>query len=152
MFRPLTELPSELGDYAAESIDPLEGDRGYVRPFIAGSLQGAGDVLSDMTSPMSLLSSATGLSAISRLGKGVRRVSEAIPDEIYSRLGPEFLPNTEAARNAFNRLRKSQLLEDAQKVKDVSYEGSRLTTGRIPVSGNVDVAEAMARIAKARGR
>jgi len=69
LIDPLTDAPSrvtrKLGDFID---DPIQGDRGFVRPFIAGALEGAGDLVSSATSPTSLLMSAVGVNpAIQRM-------------------------------------------------------------------------------------
>jgi hypothetical protein len=89
---PLTTAPRRLADYIAEEIDNQNkadngGDRGVVKPFIAGSIQGLGDTITDFTSPMGIgmlaltgpamrgLSGLRGLSSIGRMAKQGRNLS-----------------------------------------------------------------------------
>lgn len=161
IFKPLTRKPRELADYAADEIDPLEGDRGYVRPFIAGSLQGAGDMASDMTSPFSLLTMALGaggLRAASSIGKTAKRsgLLRGYGDDlgkIYERF-PEFAPNDAGARNAINAARQSRVNAMKSSVKNMSEEGSRLTSRRATGvdPSDEELVKFMQAVAKARGK
>jgi len=70
LMDPLTDAPSRAARGLANTIDPMQGDRGFVRPFMAGALEGAGDLVSGATSPASLLMSAAGVNpAIQRMMK-----------------------------------------------------------------------------------
>lgn len=65
-FNPLTRLPSQAANAGADMIDNPQGEGGYLRGGLAGMMQGAGNVASDMTSPFSLATSA--IPALSRMG------------------------------------------------------------------------------------
>ena len=152
-LKPLINAPSRVGDYIADEIDPIDNreDRGYVRPFIAGSLQGAGDVLSDMTSPVSIASSILGLGGFKRLS-GLRKFKRferpGMPSEAYERMGAEFVPRGE--EEAFNAIRKTRAATENMNVSRMAEEGSRLTGKRLPISGDVDVTKIMRRIQAAK--
>lgn len=82
LMDPLTDLPTRAARTIGSSFDPATGgeggDRGYVKPFMAGALEGAGDLASQSTSPASLLMMAAGISPsigrIARTGKLMRAV------------------------------------------------------------------------------
>ena len=124
LFDPLWEGPSRAGRNLANRIDPPTGEGGRLRGFLAGSMEGAGDVLSDMTSPLSIASTAVGMggakrgiSGIRNLGRGMRRAEQAAAPvqnaaddaanlaEIYERIGPEFVPI--GGEDMINALRKA---------------------------------------------
>ena len=157
-FSPLTNYPTRLGKQLEEDIDPTNAsDRGYVRPFIAGSMEGAGNVLSDMTSPFSLLSMGAGrvlrgIQGVSQLNK-LRALQQAPISPSFLRLGPEFLPDTEEAMSAFNRMRKGEEAARKAKMADEAYESARMSGKHVPIApSDNEVTDFMARIAKARGR
>ena len=152
-LKPLTDIPSRIGDYLGNEVDPIDNreDRGYLRPFIGGSLQGAGDVLSDMTSPVSIASSILGLGGLKRLSglKRLRRFERSgMPSEAYERMGAEFVPR--GGETAFNTIRKTRAATENMNVSRMAEEGSKFTGNKLPISGDVDVTEIMKRIQAAK--
>ena len=76
--KPLIEAPARAGMVAAEYVDPrnLNGpqpessfDRGFFRPFFAGALEGAGNVLAGLSSPLNLAMTAMGGGALATTGR-----------------------------------------------------------------------------------
>lgn len=81
-FRPLTDKPRKLSDLIAEEIDKqdtAQADRGFVKPFIAGAVQGVGDLASDMTSPFSIATMAAG--PLARGARGLGRIGGLMAGE-----------------------------------------------------------------------
>jgi len=72
LFRPLTNKPRRMADLIADEIDKPDAteDRGKVKPFLAGAIQGMGDVASDFTSPFSLATMAA--APLSKAFTGIR--------------------------------------------------------------------------------
>jgi hypothetical protein len=95
-FDPLTDLPSRIGKRLEEYVDPSNtnvGDRGIVQPFIAGSLHGAGDMLSDMTSPFSLATMATpSISRAKSIGTSLRRATAPLIEEMQASRALDEMP------------------------------------------------------------
>jgi hypothetical protein len=95
LLDPLTDLPSRGARALSPVIDPIQGDqrgdRGYVRPFMQGALEGTGDLMSDMTSPASLLmalaSGSPTLGRMLRIGKMNRALGTS--DNAIRGLGAE---------------------------------------------------------------
>jgi len=92
IVNPLTNKPREVADWLANKIDPLEGqsggDRGMIRPAIAGGLQGVGQMMSEATSPLSLglavagpaFNSIKNLAGLRKLAPMAGRVEDAGAD------------------------------------------------------------------------
>jgi len=163
LFDPLWKGPSRVASSMADYIDPPAGEGGRLRGFLAGATEGAGDVLSGMTSPASIAGMLAG-PAIGRLGGGLRSLSglrglsslgklepatapmEHLIDnsanmaEIYEKLGPEFVPVggeeiSRALRGAGSGARQvGQYIGDA-------------TRRSLPIGGEgLDVADMMSRV------
>jgi hypothetical protein len=85
LTKPLTTKPRTIADEVAEGLDPSNtnvGDRGIVKPFAAGAIQGLGDVMSDFTSPLGIASLAMGpIGRMKGLGSIGRLMQEARPAE-----------------------------------------------------------------------
>lgn len=164
MFDPLWKGPSRAASSMADWIDPPAGEGGRMRGFMAGATQGAGDVLSGMTSPISIASMMAG-PAVGRLGgmarsglgglRGLSSLSKMEPAatapmenlidnsanlaEIYEKLGPEFVPvGGEAISSA---LRKAQ-----GGIRQIGqYMGG--PSRSMPIGGeSLDVADMMSRV------
>jgi len=153
LFDPLWEGPSRAGRNIANRIDPPAGEGGRLRGFLAGSMEGAGDVLSDMTSPLSIASLLTGTSGARRLVRGARSLSPYADDaanlaEAYDRMGPEFVPI--GGENISNALRGSRQLGELDKIRQIAEESERgvraVRNRALPIGGqNFDFASMMAR-------
>jgi hypothetical protein len=147
LFDPLSTRPRKLADILANMIDqPTAEDRGTIKPFMAGALQGVGDLASDMTSPFSLATMALGGGAASRAMKGVQEAAPLVKRAIGPAidLGAEFVAPFQRA--GYNAKRAKGLAKEAEAVKDMSLKGG---TGRaIQPTSNDDVLNFM----KARER
>lgn len=64
LMDPLTDFPTRAAKSVGNMIDPAQGnaqgDRGLIKPFVAGALEGAGDLASQSTSPASILMTLAG--------------------------------------------------------------------------------------------
>jgi len=76
---PLSDIPSRVSRKLANKIDPPEGKGGYLKGLLAGSITGAGDVASEMTSPISLATTIMGMPSVGRAGKTMTRLGRIIP-------------------------------------------------------------------------
>lgn len=178
LIEPLTKAPSRLAKKAADKIDPPQGEGGRLRGFLAGALEGVGDLASEATSPIgmatSLIPAARPLGRLARqsplygiddtirssrrmmdesraLSRGMKSEGDVDLAELYERLGPEFVPI--GGEDIMNTVRRARMANEALKLKQVSGEGTRFTGKRMPIGGNdVDVVEMMQKIDRARGR
>jgi len=148
LLKNLTDAPSRAANYTASEIDPLEGDRGYVKPFIAGSIQGTGDVLSDMSSPLSLGMSLLGAGTFARLAKlrNLGKMRSSIAPEVYERMGAEFVP--QGGEEAFNTIRRARQAAEEAKILDTVRQ--QISSKKMPISGDVAVNEMMKKISAAK--
>lgn len=117
IFKPLTDKPRKLADLIAEEIDKQDnpqGDRGVVKPFIAGSIQGLGDVVSDFTSPASIATMAAGPAF--RAARGLGRIGSLAMGGAEG-LGASRIPQI------------GRRLSDAEKMFEVTDEAGRALIG-----------------------
>lgn len=157
-FEPLTKKPREMADAAAEDLDPALGpeNKSRLKSFLAGALQGSGDVASDMTSPFSLATMLIPALARARsAGKAVGPTAEVIDSwgpmqrKVTPRL-PEapgasanratYMPKaktpigpsaSEEAGKLVNRMdRTSRAMERIEKVNAASRRSRRMRPGR----------------------
>lgn len=166
LTNPLTKAPSRFARKLADKVDPPTGEGGRIRGFLAGALEGAGDVLSEATSPLGMAASAIpALKPLGRLAKqsplyGVNdtiRNSRRLIDEskdlsqLYDRIGPEFVPI--GGEDIFNMVRRLKQTEKIAKGKKIAEDATRFVQHKaLPISGDIDIAEMMQRVARARGR
>jgi hypothetical protein len=80
---PLTEAPSSLAKRLADLIDNPQGEGGRMRGFLAGSVEGAGDLLSGFTAPVSAIPAAGsaargGVRAAMNVGARPRSIAEDV--------------------------------------------------------------------------
>lgn len=76
---PLTTIPSEIASHLADKFDPRTGSEYTpVRSFLAGALEGAGDVVSSMTSPIDLAATALGIGGAKTGIRGLTTASKAL--------------------------------------------------------------------------
>ena len=135
-------------------IDNPQGERGYGRGLAAGMLEGAGDLVSGMTSPLSIGMSLLGApwlkgaQKLTGLGNFARRV---MPDSPPTSIGPSVsIPELVArgGEGAFNTARSIYQNPAARSVEDVAYEVVR--RGQDPINrsigGSFNLAEAMRRM------
>lgn len=131
---------------------------GMVRGGIAGGIQGAGDLISGMTSPLNLGLTALGAPWTRSMGAGIsslgRLSSEApIASRAIGGIRPSVLPEWTAVgeESGYNAGRS---LFKPKSVEDLAYEVVR--SGRDPIrrqiGGNFNVADMMAKTNNARGR
>lgn len=145
---PLWKGPSRAARGMANTIDPPAGEGGYWRGLLAGSMEGAGDVMSDMTSPLSIASTLAGAGGARRLFgslRGLRPATEAVETaspyadegidiaELYDRMGPEFVPI--GGEDIINSLRNAS-----------RSRGPIPASRQMPISGSVDPADMMSRV------
>lgn len=159
-FSPLWTGPSRAAKFLADKIDNPQGEGSFLRGLLAGGLEGAGDVVSDMTSPASIASSALGGSGMSALRRGKRLLSPSsslapirqnymYSDEgrdlasLYDRMGPEFVPI--GGEDVLNATRGSREAANLAKFKPAASE----QISRSSLGGD-DVAAKMAKVTAAR--
>lgn len=75
---PLTDAPSRFARFVGDKIDPKSGEGGYFRGFAAGALEGAGDLVSQFTSPLDLAATVTGAGAVKTGLSSLRRASQGL--------------------------------------------------------------------------
>ncbi len=144
LFRPLTDAPSRAGRRISDEMEPYEpiqqdGQGGFkdwlgwtdasAKGLLQGSAQGAGDVLSDMTSPFSIAMQAIGggglkrLAGLARLSRNAANVGREAPvvESAIGRLGPEFAPV--GSESAVNTARAANAAKDARDAASVARRG-----------------------------
>lgn len=87
LLKPTTDIPSRLAKKASDFISPVDKEGSVGRGFLSGAIEGAGNVASDMTSPLSLASGALGTVArgaksIYNTGKTVSKLAQPTMDLI----------------------------------------------------------------------
>jgi hypothetical protein len=107
-------------------IDNPQGEGGRLKGFLAGATEGAGDLVSDMTSPFSIGMSALGLGGIKKLMglRGLKNATSSAPDLAMAaeRLGPEFTPiGSEALENTF---RTARMAAEKKRLADIARTSS----------------------------
>lgn len=218
LFTPLTDAPSRFAKKVADRIDqPRMPSRTFdegsflgnyedfankltsqIRGGLAGSVQGLGNLASDMTSPMSIASSLAGAPWLRNVIQGGKAASRAIgptidiidspavrqmapsADDVTALIGdmqrnlarlpsrtpvapqgsisplspsftrPDMVP---VGGEAFANISRAKRMSDyASSVDDIAEAGSR-ASGKVRMpTGNVNVAEMMQSLARARGR
>lgn len=93
---PLTTAPSRFAKSVADYIDNPQGEGGYWHGLAAGSIQGAGDVLSSLTSPLNLATIATGTGSAIAAKRALPELATAL------NYGTKALSAPVAAHGAFN--------------------------------------------------
>lgn len=157
LTRPLVSAPSIYARKAANRIDNPQGEGGYGRGLAAGMLEGAGDLVSDMTSPLSMGMSLLGApwlkgaQQLTGLGNFARRIPSA-----SSGIGPSVnIPElvAQGGENIYNAGRS--IYGPARKTaEDLAYEVVRRGSDPInrSIGGSFNLAEAMKRSNAARGK
>lgn len=154
-MKPLTDYPSRLAGRVAEQIDPATGEGGYGRGMLAGMTQGVGDVVSGMTSPVSLATTAMGMPWLNRGVKSLASLGRIIPDAPTTGIAPSQLPPELIGRgmeSGFNSARS--VVNPIRSVEDLAYETIRRGPDPInrAIGGNFNVADMMSKTNRARGR
>lgn len=154
--KPLVDFPSRLAKRGSEIISPHNEVGSPMRGFLSGALEGAGDLASSMTSPLSLGLTAMGLPWTRSMGSipsSLGRIAETTMPKaggIFSSMIPEWAAVGE--EGAFNSARGG--LFKPKSVEDLAYEVVR--SGRDPIrrqiGGNFNVADMMAKTNSMRSR
>lgn len=158
LLKPTTELPSIYAKRLSSAISPINEIPSPSRGFLSGAVEGAGDLISGMTSPLSLATTAIGMPWLRsaaqpiRMGlnsiRGVNRslspiAPEGLPAELIYRGGEEAF---NAAKSIYSPARKT--------VEDLAYEIVKRGPDPInkSIGGSFNLAEAMRRSNAARGK
>lgn len=116
---PLTRAPRRIADIGANLIDNPQGEGSWGRGLVAGSLQGIGDIATDMTSPLGLGTALVGmpelrsllrLKNVANVAKGTSKVDEILKGIV------------EEARIGGNRRLPSIAKERIRKRESLGYE------------------------------
>jgi len=140
LTRPLTDKPRKLADMIAEEIDNQKstGDRGLVKPFMAGAVQGLGDVVSDFTSPLGIASIAAG--PVSGMVKGARGLGAI--GRLAGEAGELSNPMSRVGRNLAESEKIFNVVDDAGRVltNPGGYAGP-IVKGKEMTRGTVEAVE-----------
>ena len=156
LFDPLWKGPSRFADDIANAIDPEYGEGGTMRGLAAGMIHGAGNVLSDQTSPFGIATAA--LPLLSRLGLagkaagGLRNARTATQEALAAeeasrpaiggnaiweetanaaRRGDDMVESATAGRRGIQAPRPSPSTASTPKVTKEGFDHSMLSQGEI---------------------
>lgn len=131
---PLTNKPSIYGRKIADTIDNPQGEGGYGRGFLAGAAEGAGDLISGMTSPMSLAGMALGAAPWMRGAQQLTSLGRMVPKSsppMGVGPSPSLIPDLVAVgdEGAYNAAR-SIFSKPMRSADEVAYENIMRQGGR----------------------
>jgi hypothetical protein len=153
LLKPTTNFPSRMMQRASEHFSPPNEVGNPLRGFMSGAAEGAGNVMDDMTSPFSMATALLGAPWLKGLGRGVQSLGRL--DELRG-INPSQLPMDmipQGAESIFNAARSGRLAEQATNLDDIAEAGSRAAQKiRMPIGGNIDVADMMQKLNAFRGK
>lgn len=153
-MKPSTNLPSIYAKKAADAVSPNNQVGSPIRGFVSGALEGAGHVVDDMTSPIGIASMVapwlrgakpveSGILSLGRLAEARGISPSMLPSELIS----------SGMESGYNAPRIAEAAKYAQGIEDTAYDANKIAGKvRMPVGGDIDVAELMRKLNAYRGK